>query len=48
MHNSFINVNEEKMSKSLGNFKTIGDLLKEYSPGYFAFAHFAAPLQKSD
>lgn len=32
LHNSFVNVSEEKMSKSLGNFKTIGDLLKEYSP----------------
>ncbi|HEY9785448.1 MAG TPA: cysteine--tRNA ligase [Candidatus Obscuribacterales bacterium] len=31
LHNSFVNVNQEKMAKSLGNFKTIGDLLAEYS-----------------
>ena len=31
VHNSFIQVNSEKMSKSLGNFNTIRDLLKHYS-----------------
>jgi cysteinyl-tRNA synthetase len=30
MHNGFINVDNEKMSKSLGNFFTIRDVLKEY------------------
>jgi cysteinyl-tRNA synthetase len=31
MHNSFVQVSAEKMSKSLGNFKTINDLLQNYS-----------------
>jgi cysteinyl-tRNA synthetase len=31
MHNSFVQVSAEKMSKSLGNFKTIDDLLQNYS-----------------
>lgn len=32
VHNGMVNVEGTKMSKSLGNFKTIRDLLKEYSP----------------
>ena len=32
MHNGFININNEKMSKSLGNFFTVRDILKEYNP----------------
>jgi cysteinyl-tRNA synthetase len=31
VHNSFVQVNNEKMAKSLGNFKTIQDILKEFS-----------------
>ncbi len=31
LHNSFVQIDAEKMSKSLGNFKTIQDLLKTYS-----------------
>jgi cysteinyl-tRNA synthetase len=31
MHNAFINIDGEKMSKSLGNFKTIHNLLEKYS-----------------
>ncbi len=31
MHNGMVNVDKVKMSKSLGNFKTIRDLLKDYS-----------------
>jgi len=30
MHNGFVNVNDEKMSKSLGNFTTVHDMLKHY------------------
>ncbi|MCP5464702.1 MAG: hypothetical protein H7A33_06730 [Deltaproteobacteria bacterium] len=30
VHNGFVNINAEKMSKSLGNFLTIRDILKEY------------------
>ncbi|MBR3742998.1 MAG: cysteine--tRNA ligase, partial [Clostridia bacterium] len=32
MHNGFINIDNEKMSKSLGNFFTVRDILKEYNP----------------
>ncbi|MHA1681670.1 MAG: cysteine--tRNA ligase [Promethearchaeota archaeon] len=32
MHNGFVTVNKEKMSKSLGNFFTVMDILKEYPP----------------
>jgi cysteinyl-tRNA synthetase len=32
MHVGFVTINKEKMSKSLGNFFTIRDVLKEYSP----------------
>ena len=31
IYNAFVNVNKEKMSKSLGNFVTLGDLLKKYN-----------------
>ena len=31
MHNGMVNVDNVKMSKSLGNFKTIRDLLKDYT-----------------
>ena len=30
MHNAFVRVDEEKMSKSLGNFFTVRDVLKKY------------------
>ncbi|HVY54032.1 MAG TPA: cysteine--tRNA ligase [Gammaproteobacteria bacterium] len=49
MHNGYVQVNQEKMSKSLGNFLTIRDLLKEYQPEairYFIIAsHYRSPLQ---
>ena len=32
MHNGFVNVDSEKMSKSLGNFFTIRDVLELYHP----------------
>ncbi len=32
MHNGMVNIDKVKMSKSLGNFKTIRDLLKNYNP----------------
>ena len=37
IHNGMVNVNKIKMSKSLGNFKTIRDLLKEYAPEVIRF-----------
>jgi len=51
LHNSFINVSEEKMSKSLGNFKTIGALLKEYSADtlrlFILQTHYRNPIEFS-
>jgi cysteinyl-tRNA synthetase len=51
MHVGFVQVNQEKMSKSLGNFFTIRDVLKEYTPEvirYFLMAsHYRSPLNYS-
>lgn len=52
MHNGFVNIDEEKMSKSLGNFFTIRDVLKHYRPEvirYFLLAsHYRSPLNYTD
>ncbi len=52
MHNGFINVDNEKMSKSLGNFFTIRDVLKEYEPEVVRFfvvrSHYRSPLNYSN
>ncbi|MGA0569283.1 cysteine--tRNA ligase [Variovorax sp. VNK109] len=52
MHNGFINVDNEKMSKSLGNFFTIRDVLKEFDAETIRFfvvrAHYRSPLNYSD
>ena len=52
MHNGFIRVENEKMSKSLGNFFTIRDVLKEYDPEVVRFfilrAHYRSPLNYAD
>jgi len=43
IHNGMVNVNKIKMSKSLGNFKTIKDLFKEYKPEvirYFVISNY--------
>jgi cysteinyl-tRNA synthetase len=51
MHTGFLNVKGEKMSKSLGNFITINDLLQEYSPDVFRFfvlsTHYRSPIDFS-
>lgn len=51
MHVGFVQVNDEKMSKSLGNFFTIRDVLKHYQPEvlrYFIIAsHYRSPLNYS-
>ena len=48
MHNGFINVDDEKMSKSLGNFFTIRDVLGQYDPETVRFfvvrSHYRSPL----
>ena len=52
MHNGFVNINQEKMSKSLGNFFTIRDILKSYDPEVVRFfiltAHYRSPVDFSD
>ncbi|PUE42316.1 cysteine--tRNA ligase [Limnohabitans sp. Bal53] len=52
MHNGFINVDNEKMSKSLGNFFTIRDVLKEFDPETVRFfivrSHYRSSLNYSD
>jgi len=52
MHNGFVRVDNEKMSKSLGNFFTIREVLKAYDPEVVRFfilrAHYRSPLNYSD
>ncbi|MCA1322780.1 cysteine--tRNA ligase [Herbaspirillum sp. alder98] len=52
MHNGFVRVDNEKMSKSLGNFFTIRDVLQQYDPEVVRFfilrAHYRSPLNYSD
>jgi cysteinyl-tRNA synthetase len=52
MHNGHIRVNEEKMSKSLGNFFLIRDVLKNFDPEVLRFfmlrAHYRSPVNYSD
>jgi cysteinyl-tRNA synthetase len=52
MHNGFVRVDDEKMSKSLGNFFTIREILKRYDPEVLRFfivrAHYRSPLNYSD
>lgn len=51
MHNGFVQVNSEKMSKSLGNFRTIRDILESYLPEtlrfFLAGKHYRSPLDFS-
>ena len=52
MHNGFVRVDDEKMSKSLGNFFTIREVLKKYDAEVIRFfilrAHYRSPLNYSD
>jgi cysteinyl-tRNA synthetase len=52
IHNGFVRVDNEKMSKSLGNFFTIRDVLKQYDAEVVRFfilrAHYRSPLNYSD
>jgi cysteinyl-tRNA synthetase len=52
MHNAFVQVDKEKMSKSLGNFFSVRDILKKYDPEVVRFfivrAHYRSPLNYSD
>jgi cysteinyl-tRNA synthetase len=52
MHNGFLNIDNEKMSKSLGNFFTIRDVLKRYDGETVRFfmlrTHYRSPFNFSD
>jgi len=49
MHNGFLNVDKEKMSKSLGNFVTVSDVFERNDPEalrmFFLSAHYRGPIQ---
>ncbi len=52
MHNGFVNINQEKMSKSLGNIYTIQEVLDRYDAAslrhYILSSHYRSPLDFSD
>ena len=52
VHNGFVNINQEKMSKSLGNFLMIKDVLKEYHPEvvrlFLLSKHYRSPVDFTD
>jgi len=52
LHNGFVQINKEKMSKSLGNFITIRDVLKSHSPKsvrlFLLSTHYRSPIDFSD
>ena len=52
MHNGFVRVDDEKMSKSLGNFFTVREVLKQYHPEVIRFfilsSHYRSQLNYSD
>jgi len=51
MHNGFLNINQEKMSKSLGNFFTVREILDEFDAAalrhYFLSSHYRSPMEFS-
>ncbi len=52
VHNGFVNINQEKMSKSLGNFLMIKDILKKYHPEalrlFLLSNHYRTPLDYTE
>lgn len=52
IHNGYINIDNEKMSKSLGNFILVHDIVKEFDPEVVRFfivnAHYRSPINFSD
>ncbi len=52
IHNGFITIDKEKMSKSLGNFFTIREILKNYDPEvlrvFLLSTHYRSPIEFSD
>jgi cysteinyl-tRNA synthetase len=51
IHNGFVNINKEKMSKSLGNILTIREILQDWHPEvirlFFLSSHYRSPLDFS-
>ncbi|MBI4532484.1 MAG: cysteine--tRNA ligase [Candidatus Melainabacteria bacterium] len=51
LHNGFVQIDAEKMSKSLGNFRTVDDILQTYSPDtvrlFFLQTHYRSPVDFS-
>ena len=52
IHNGFLNINQEKMSKSLGNIYTIREILERYEAAtlryYFLGSHYRSPIDFFD
>ncbi|RXJ03019.1 cysteine--tRNA ligase [Anaerobacillus alkaliphilus] len=52
LHNGYINIDNEKMSKSLGNFILVHDIIKKYDPEIIRFfmlmAHYRSPINFND
>ncbi|MBI5183111.1 MAG: cysteine--tRNA ligase [Nitrospinae bacterium] len=52
IHNGFVNINKEKMSKSLGNFFTVREVLERYHPEvlrlFLISSHYRSPIDFSD
>ncbi len=52
IHNGFVNINQEKMSKSLGNFMMIKDVIKSYHPEvvrlFLLSNHYRSPIDFTD
>jgi len=52
IHNGFVNIDKEKMSKSLGNFLLIKDFIKEYHPEvlrlFFLSTHYRSPIDYNE
>src|SRR5690554_2059969 len=52
LHNGYININNEKMSKSLGNFVLVHDIIKKFDPEVVRFfivnGHYRSPINFSD
>mgnify|MGYP006284924333 CR=1 FL=1 len=52
LHNGFVEIDSEKMSKSLGNFFTVKDVLKKFEPMtvrfFLVYTHYRSPIDFSD
>lgn len=52
IHNGFVTINQEKMSKSLDNFFTVREIFKKYSPAvvrfFLLYTHYRQPVDYSD